>query len=186
MKKELRLQTLAMLDQISAEEFNRHASLLHEHVLQLSEWKQAKTIALTMSRGKEIPTMPLIEKAWEEGKTVCIPTCFPKTKEMVFYEYTPETKMTSSYFGLLEPDPLESTVVHKEAIDLIIVPGVCFDQRGYRIGFGGGYYDRYLADYHGGTIALCLSLQQTRHIPAEAHDIPVSMIVSEKGTLYQK
>ncbi|MEH6923894.1 5-formyltetrahydrofolate cyclo-ligase [Bacillus altitudinis] len=186
MKKELRLQTLAMLDQISAEEFNRHASLLHEHVLQLSEWKQAKTIALTMSRGKEIPTMPLIEKAWEEGKTVCIPTCFPKTKEMVFYEYTPETKMTSSYFGLLEPDPLESTVVHKEAIDLIIVPGVCFDQRGYRIGFGGGYYDRYLADYHGVTIALCLSLQQTRHIPAEAHDIPVSMIVSEKGTLYQK
>ncbi|KLV24647.1 5-formyltetrahydrofolate cyclo-ligase [Bacillus altitudinis] len=186
MKKELRLQTLAMLDQISAEEFNRHASLLHEHVLQLSEWKQAKTIALTMSRGKEIPTMPLIEKAWEEGKTVCIPTCFPKTKEMVFYEYTPETKMTSSYFGLMEPDPLEATVVHKEAIDLIIVPGVCFDQRGYRIGFGGGYYDRYLADYHGVTIALCLSLQQTRHIPAEAHDIPVSMIVSEKGTLYQK
>ncbi|MDN4635368.1 MULTISPECIES: 5-formyltetrahydrofolate cyclo-ligase [unclassified Bacillus (in: firmicutes)] len=186
MKKELRLQTLAMLDQISAEEFNRHASLLHEHVLQLSEWKQAKTIALTMSRGKEIPTMPLIEKAWEEGKTVCIPTCFSKTKEMVFYEYTPETKMTSSYFGLMEPDPLEATVVHKEAIDLIIVPGVCFDQRGYRIGFGGGYYDRYLADYHGVTIALCLSLQQTRHIPAEAHDIPVSMIVSEKGTLYQK
>ncbi|ATH72889.1 5-formyltetrahydrofolate cyclo-ligase [Bacillus altitudinis] len=186
MKKELRLQTLAMLDQISAEEFNRHASLLHEHVLQLSEWKQAKTIALTMSRGKEIPTMPLIEKAWEEGKTVCIPTCFPKTKEMVFYEYTPETKMTSSYFGLMEPDPLEATVVHKEAIDLIIVPGVCFDQCGYRIGFGGGYYDRYLADYHGVTIALCLSLQQTRHIPAEAHDIPVSMIVSEKGTLYQK
>lgn len=186
MKKELRLQTLAMLDQISAEEFNRHAALLHEHVLQLPAWKQAKTIALTMSRGKEIPTMPLIEKAWEEGKTVCIPTCFPKIKEMVFYEYTPETKMKSSYFGLLEPDPLESTAVHKEAIDLIIVPGVCFDQRGYRIGFGGGYYDRYLADYHGVTIALCLSLQQTRHIPAETHDIPVSMIVSEKGTLYQK
>ncbi|KKK10111.1 5-formyltetrahydrofolate cyclo-ligase [Bacillus sp. L_1B0_12] len=186
MKKELRLQTLAMLEQLSTEEFNRYASLLHEHVLQLPEWKQAKTIALTMSRGKEIPTMPLIEKAWEEGKTVCIPTCFPKTKEMVFYEYTPETKMTSSYFGLLEPDPLESTVVHKEAIDLIIVPGVCFDQRGYRIGYGGGYYDRYLADYHGTTLALCLSVQQVDHLPAEPHDIPVSIMVSEKGTFYQK
>ncbi|WP_138826081.1 5-formyltetrahydrofolate cyclo-ligase [Bacillus altitudinis] len=186
MKKELRLQTLAMLEQISTEEFNRYASLLHEHLLQLPSWKQAKTIALTMSRGKEIPTMPLIEKAWEEGKTVCIPTCFPKTKEMVFYEYTPETKMTSSYFGLLEPDPLESTAVRKEAIDLIIVPGVCFDQRGYRIGFGGGYYDRYLADYHGTTLALCLSVQQVDHLPAEPHDIPVSIMVSEKGTLYQK
>ncbi|WP_156060770.1 5-formyltetrahydrofolate cyclo-ligase [Bacillus altitudinis] len=186
MKKELRLQTLAMLDQISAEEFNRHAALLHEHLLQLPAWKQAKTIALTMSRGKEIPTMPLIQKAWEEGKTVCIPTCFPKTKEMVFYEYTPETKMTSSYFGLLEPDPLESTVVHKEAIDLIIVPGVCFDQRGYRIGYGGGYYDRYLADYHGITLALSLSVQQVDHLPAEPHDIPVSIMVSEKGAFYQK
>lgn len=186
MKKELRLQTLTMLDQISADEFNRHAVLLHEHVLQLPAWKQAKTIALTMSRGKEIPTMPLIEKAWEEGKTVCIPTCFPKTKEMVFYEYTPETKMTSSYFGLLEPDPLESTAVHKEAIDLIIVPGVCFDQHGYRIGYGGGYYDRYLADYHGTTLALCLSVQQVDHLPAEPHDIPVSIMVSEKGAFYQK
>lgn len=186
MKKELRLQTLAKLDQISAEEFERSTALLHEHLLQLPVWKQAKTIALTMSRGKEIPTLPLIKKAWEEGKTVCIPTCFPKTKEMTFYEYTPATKMTSSYFGLLEPDPLESTVVHKEAIDLIIVPGVCFDQRGYRIGFGGGYYDRYLADYHGVTIALCLSLQQIKHVPSEAHDIPVSMMVSEKGTFYQR
>ncbi|MDQ0817636.1 5-formyltetrahydrofolate cyclo-ligase [Bacillus pumilus] len=186
MKKELRLQTLAKLDQISAEEFECSTALLHEHLLQLPAWKLAKTIALTMSRGKEIPTMPLIEKAWEEGKTVCIPTCFPETKEMMFYEYTPETKMTSSYFGLLEPDPRASAAVHKEAIDLIIVPGVCFDQKGYRIGFGGGYYDRYLADYHGVTIALCLSLQQIEHVPAEAHDIPVSMIVSEKGTLYQK
>ncbi len=186
MKKELRLQTLAKLVQISAEEFERSTALLHEHLLQLPAWKQAKTIALTRSRGKEIPTLPLIKKAWEEGKTVCIPTCFPKTKEMTFYEYTPATKMTSSYFGLLEPDPLESTVVHKEAIDLIIVPGVCFDQRGYRIGFGGGYYDRYLADYHGVTIALCLSLQQIKHVPSEAHDIPVSMMVSEKGTFYQR
>ncbi|MEH7734034.1 5-formyltetrahydrofolate cyclo-ligase [Bacillus pumilus] len=186
MKKELRLQTLAKLDQISPEEFERSTALLHEHLLQLPAWKQAKTIALTMSRGKEIPTMPLIEKAREEGKTVCIPTCFPKTKEMMFYEYTPETKMTSSYFGLLEPDPQVSTAVHKETIDLIIVPGVCFDQKGYRIGFGGGYYDRYLADYHGVTIALCLSLQQIRDVPTEAHDIPVSMIVSEKGTSYQK
>ncbi|GLF89724.1 hypothetical protein Saga11_09830 [Bacillus safensis] len=186
MKKELRLQTLAKLDQMSAEEFERSTAFLHEHLFQLSAWKHANTIALTMSRGKEIPTMPLIEKAWQEGKTVCVPTCFPETKEMTFYEYTLETKMISRYFGLTEPDPQVSAAVHKEEIDLIIVPGVCFDQQGYRIGFGGGYYDRYLADYHGVTIALCLSLQQIEYVPAEAHDISVSMIVSEKGLLYQK
>ncbi|PRO42821.1 5-formyltetrahydrofolate cyclo-ligase [Bacillus sp. LLTC93] len=186
MKKELRLQTLAKLDQMIAEEFERSTAFLHEHLFQLPAWQQANTIALTMSRGKEVPTMPLIEKAWQEGKTVCVPTCFPETKEMTFYEYTPETKMTSRYFGLLEPDPASSPAVHKKAIDLIIVPGVCFDQHGYRIGYGGGYYDRYLADYHGATLALCLSVQQVDHLPAEPHDISVSIMVSEKGAFYQK
>ncbi|MCY7470364.1 5-formyltetrahydrofolate cyclo-ligase [Bacillus safensis] len=186
MKKELRLQTLAKLDQMSAEEFKRSTALLHERLFQLPAWKQANTVALTMSRGKEVPTMPLIEKAWREGKTVCVPTCFPETKEMTFYEYTPETKMISRYFGLLEPDPLTSAAASKESIDLIIVPGVCFDRKGYRIGYGGGYYDRYLADYHGETLALCLTVQQTEHIPAETHDIPVSIMVSEKGTIFPK
>nr|WP_285853540.1 5-formyltetrahydrofolate cyclo-ligase [Bacillus safensis] len=185
-KKELRLQTLAKLDQMSDEEFEQSIALLHEHLFQLPAWKQANTVALTMSRGKEVPTMPLIEKAWQEGKTVCVPTCFPETKEMTFYEYTPKTKMISRYFGLLEPDPLESAAIHKKTIDLIIVPGVCFDRQGYRIGYGGGYYDRYLADYHGETLALCLTVQQTEQIPAETHDIPVSIIVSEKGILNQK
>ncbi|MBD3858865.1 5-formyltetrahydrofolate cyclo-ligase [Bacillus sp. 28A-2] len=186
MKKELRRQTLAKLDQMSTEEFKQNTILLYEHLFQLTAWKQAETIGLTMSRGKEVPTRPLMEKAWEEGKTVCVPTCFPKTKEMTFYEYTPQTKMISRYFGLSEPDPESSVAVHKEAIDLIIVPGVCFDQQGYRIGYGGGYYDRYLADYDGVTLALCLSLQQIEHVPAETHDIPVSIMISEKGTLYQE
>ncbi|MGG1697285.1 5-formyltetrahydrofolate cyclo-ligase [Bacillus zhangzhouensis] len=186
MKKELRRQTLAMLEQMSSEEFKRNAAVLYEHLFQLTAWKQAKTIALTMSRGKEVPTRPLIEKAWEEGKTVCVPTCFPESKEMIFYQYTPQTKMNSSYFGLTEPDPETSAAVHKEAIDLMIVPGVCFDHQGYRIGYGGGYYDRYLVDYQGETLALCLSVQQIEHVPAETHDMPVSIIVSEKGVMYTK
>lgn len=186
MKKELRTQTLAQLDQMSSEAFERKTALLYEHLFQLTAWKQAKTIALTLSRGKEIPTRPLIETAWQEGKIVCVPTCFPETKEMSFYEYTSQTKMKSSYFGLTEPDPITSKVIHKTAIDLMIVPGVCFDRQGYRIGYGGGYYDRYLVDYHGVTLSVCLSVQQIEHIQAETHDIPVSMIVNEKGTLYQE
>lgn len=80
MKKELRLQTLAKLDQMSAEEFKRSTALLHEHLFQLSAWKQADTIALTMSRGKEVPTMPLIKKAWQEGKQYVYPPVFRKQK----------------------------------------------------------------------------------------------------------
>ncbi|WP_353855237.1 5-formyltetrahydrofolate cyclo-ligase [Bacillus sp. Bos-x628] len=190
MKKELRLQTLAMLDQLSSEEFERKTASLYKHLFQLTAWNQAKTIGLTMSRGREVPTGPLIETAWQEGKTVCVPTCFPANKQMTFYEYTPQTKMNSSYFGLMEPDPSVSTAVDKTAIDLMIVPGVCFDQKGYRIGYGGGYYDRYLLDYQGVTLAICLSVQQIEHVPIEDHDIPVSLIVSEKGahvtTLYEK
>ncbi|MFS0655313.1 5-formyltetrahydrofolate cyclo-ligase [Bacillus sp. 179-C3.3 HS] len=181
MKKNLRLQTLERLDDMSSEEFEHKTALLYKHLFQLTAWKQAKTVAMTMSRGKEIPTRPLIEAAWQHGKTVCVPTCFPQTKEMTFYEYTSQTKMTSSYFGLTEPDPVNSTAIEKTAIDLMIVPGVCFDAKGYRIGYGGGYYDRYLVDYPGEAIAVCLSVQQIAQVPAEIHDIPVSIIVTEKG-----
>ncbi|MGE6629312.1 5-formyltetrahydrofolate cyclo-ligase [Bacillus sp. NPDC077027] len=182
MKKELRTQTLAALEQMKAAEVSKNAESVYEHLFQMPEWREAKTIGLTISRGLEVPTAPIIEEAWKEGKMVCVPTCFPKDKQMIFYQYTAQTRMTSGYFGLKEPDPQSSTPVKKDKMDLMVVPGVCFDQKGYRIGYGGGYYDRYLHHYKGVKLALAFSIQVLEEVPKETHDIPVSLIVTEKGT----
>ena len=81
---------------------------------------------------------------------------------------------------MLEPIVEETTSIKKEVIDLQIVPGVVFSNEGYRIGFGGGYYDRYLTDYNGYTLSLAFECQTGYVIPIETHDIPVRKIYTEK------
>lgn len=96
---------------------------------------------------------------------------------MDFVYYTPETKMERSSFGILEP--IKSLpAVPKDQIQLLIVPGVGFNSAGYRIGFGAGYYDRYLADYQGKTISLALPQQLTNDWTVDSYDIPVQLILT--------
>jgi 5-formyltetrahydrofolate cyclo-ligase len=81
--------------------------------------------------------------------------------------------------GLFEPITDETLSVKKNEIDLQIVPGLVFSDEGYRIGFGGGYYDRYMSDYNGATLSLAFVTQTSHKIPVEGHDIPVSKIITE-------
>lgn len=92
---------------------------------------------------------------------------------MVFVDYDPED-LVLSYFGVWEP--ASSVAVAKEEIDLIHVPGVVFNEQGYRIGHGGGYYDRYLADYEGATVSTIYACQEGEFEP-ESHDIAVEEVL---------
>jgi 5-formyltetrahydrofolate cyclo-ligase len=141
-------------------------------------WKNASTLAITISRSPEVDTYQIIRKAWEQGKRVVIPKCESKSRTMDFRELTRFTQLESVYFGLYEPIVSETSSVKSEEIDLVIVPGAAFDNRGYRLGFGGGYYDRFLANYHGNTLALAFEKQIINNVPIEKHDIPVKKIIS--------
>ncbi len=79
---------------------------------------------------------------------------------------------------------MRALFVEKDRHDLIIVPGVAFSKDGYRIGYGGGYYDRYLADYQGSTLSLAADFQMQPFLTKESHDIPVQFIVTNFGTIY--
>lgn len=87
------------------------------------------------------------------------------------------------YFGLDEPDVKKTTPVKKDAIDLLIVPGLVFTKKGYRVGFGGGYYDRYLTDFTQPTVSLVHTKQFVEDFPIEPFDIPVQYLVTEKGII---
>lgn len=172
--------TLKALDQ---EEQAGWVKGIHERLFNLDAWQTAKTVAVTVSMGSEIDTREIIEKAWEEGKTVVVPKCLPKERHLDFRTITTYDNLETVYYGLLEPKVTETASIHKMEIDLIIVPGLMFDTEGYRIGFGGGYYDRFLVDATAVKVAQAFDVQIIENLPRETHDIPVDRILTPSRSI---
>lgn len=179
MKKSLRKQVLQELKSLSKEEKQRMNDWLTEQFFQHPFYKEAKTIATYLSFPHEFQTAELIKQAQKDGKEIVIPKTYPKGR-MDFVLYEPE-KLERNSFGLLEPQG-SITVVQPAQIDLIHVPGLAFTNEGYRIGYGGGYYDRYLADFDGKTISTLYPFQllEFQH---QTFDIPVQEVIRYEGNL---
>lgn len=139
----------------------------------------AATIGMTISAFPEVDTSQLIDYCWSIGKKVAVPKCIPSTREMDFYILTDYSELENVYMKLLEPRIDKSRYVSPDEIDLMIVPGVVFSKSGYRIGFGGGYYDRYLSVYKGKTASLVFGMQLVESMSVENHDIPVQQLITE-------
>ena len=173
MKKALRKQTLQKLKSLSAEEKEVMDAWLTEQLLLHPFYKEAKTIATYLSFPHEFQTARLINQAQKDGKTILIPKTYPHGK-MDFVLYEPE-KLERNSFGLLEPQG-DFTILEPSQIDLIHVPGLAFNPAGYRIGYGGGYYDRYLSNYSDNSISTLYPCQIQNFQP-EHYDIPVAEVL---------
>lgn len=172
-KQLLRRQMKDKLNQLTPDQKQTIEQRLYEKLWHNDSWKAAKSIGITISQGYEWDTTPIIQKAWEQGKRVVVPKCFPKEKQLVFYQLNDFQQLESVYYGLLEPNPETSEKVLSNQIDLLLVPGLVFDENLYRIGHGGGFYDRYLTSYDGKTISLIWREQLIEHIATKPYDIPV-------------
>lgn len=173
MKKSLRKQVLQELKSLSKEEKQSMNDWLTEQFFQHPFYKEAKTIATYLSFPHEFQTAELIEQAQKDGKEIVIPKTYPKG-QMDFVVYEPE-KLERNSFGLLEPQG-SITVVQPAQIDLIHVPGLAFNPSSYRVGYGGGYYDRYLEHFTGHTISTLYPCQIQDFHP-DPHDIPVEEVL---------
>jgi len=182
-KKTLRKQIQYHLSSISKPSYEHMSYIIAQKLFQTPSWIKATTIAVTLSNSPEVDTFQIIRKAWEEGKKVVVPKCLPKTREMDFRILTNFSQLESVYSGLLEPIESETELVTKEDIQLVIVPGLGFSRTGYRLGFGGGYYDRFLIGYEGDTLSLAFEQQILESVPVEEHDIPVKQIISNEETI---
>ena len=179
MKSELRKQVLQEMKALPREQKQAIDQVLTERVLQHPFYQEAKVIATYLSFPHEFQTQGLIEQALKDGKKVLIPKTYPKGR-MDFVLYDPQQLVKTS-FGLLEPQG-DLEVVEPSQIDLIHVPGLAFTTEGYRIGYGGGYYDRYLEHFAGHTMSTIYPCQ-VQEFNSEDHDIAVQEVLIDERNL---
>ncbi|AYC29572.1 5-formyltetrahydrofolate cyclo-ligase [Paenisporosarcina cavernae] len=184
MKKQIResiIKTLsAMHPESRGDQQEQIESLLIQCVKNQPNWQK---VGITISHYPEIETRHIIEKLWELGKKVVVPKCTHKTREMDFYEITSFDQLENVFLYLQEPNPQKTTLASKESIDALIVPGIAFNKEGYRIGFGGGYYDRFLAGFKGDTVSLAFTEQLRMDVPVEKYDLPVDMLITSQQVI---
>ena len=179
MKAELRKKILQEMKALSQEQKRAMDRALTERFLHHPFYQEAKNIATYLSFPHEFQTQELIERALKDDKKVLIPKTYPKGR-MEFVVYHPQ-QLAKTSFGLLEPQG-NMEVVDASQIDLIHVPGLAFTTEGYRIGYGGGYYDRYLEHFAGHTMSTIYPCQ-VQEFNFENHDIPVQEVLIYEGNL---
>jgi 5-formyltetrahydrofolate cyclo-ligase len=151
-----------------------------ERFLALPEVQRATTIMLFWSFGSEVPTHSLIDRVDQRGVTVALPRI--EGTDLVPIRYVPGDPTTRTSFGAEEP--VGGVRLDPSTIDVVGVPGVAFDRRGRRIGYGGGYYDRFLRDLRAFTVGFAFGLQvRDEDLPGGNFDEPVDAIVTEDETI---
>ena len=176
-KKAFRETQIARLQTAAASTQAAGAELLAK-LIAMPLWQQAETIGVTVSNGFEVPTAPVIAAAVAAGKQVLLPRCMPQ-RQLAFLPDPGVAGRIKSKFGIPEP-PYQPAQVDNQP-DLMIVPGIAYAADShYRLGFGGGYYDRFLASYTGHTVTLAAPamLYPTAAWPIEDFDIPIQTLIT--------
>ena len=185
-KERLRKRVLAVRMGLDRSQAEASGQAIVEKVLSLEAYRGAKIVHTYVSSKKnEVDTRALICACFARGKRVAVPVVRPGTKTLAHALIDGLDQLVVGPWGLAQPDPAAATWLPAEAhIDLVVVPGLAFDRRGQRIGWGGGYYDRFLAQVHAVKIGLCYDALVLDCIPGEPHDVPVDMVVAETA-IYQ-
>ena len=150
-----------------------------ENILSLPEYMQAETVFAFVGTEREINTMPLLNAILNAGKKLCVPLC-TGAGIMELKEIRALSELSPGTMGILEP-ARECRTVLPEETDLAIIPCVSCSHAGIRLGHGGGYYDRFLAEYNGQCALICREALMTESIPTEAHDVTIDCVVTERG-----
>ena len=145
----------------------------------LPAYQKAKTVLAYASLPDEVNTDVIIERALADGKTVAVPYCEAEKGIMTFYTINSLSDLHSGSYGIREPQPRPSALLTDFCDALILVPALCFDANGYRLGYGGGYYDRFLEKHSFISVGLCYNSLIKNDLPKDKHDKSVSIVITE-------
>ena len=184
-KKELRRKFRTIRKELGEDGRAALDARIEDNLAALPEFAETDVLLAYLDFGPEVRTRGIIQCAWDAGKVVALPWCVPGTHEMRWFRITSFDGLVKSSLGVEEPEPLdenEQLLGTGEAM-LVLVPGLTFDAAGYRLGYGGGFYDTFLAKFDGVSVGLCREAQYSEDLVAEgiidAHDLPVQLVVTE-------
>lgn len=170
LRKKIREQKRAM----TPEQIETASAKLVEMFLQTELYRDAKTIYGYLPYNQEVRTVPILEQALADGKRVAVPKVYGE--EMKFLYLTDLTQVETGYAGI--PEPIADGPIGDDPTALVLMPGMAFTKAGQRIGYGGGFYDKFLAaEPDHPTIALCYDFQMVDQLPTEEFDIPVDLVL---------
>lgn len=180
-KAALRRELLAQRDAVPQREEKSRA--VGDGVLALPAYQKARQVLLYLSKGSEVDTWEVFARAVAEGKEVYAPRCLDGEGTMGFFQVTSPQELLQGRFGLWEPDPRRCAPWRRREGALCLVPGIAFDRQGYRLGYGKGYYDRFLAGFSGTAAGLCFRELALERLPRGPQDRRVDVLVTEAGVL---
>lgn len=146
----------------------------------LNQYRSCRTVLCYVSTPIEVDTVAIIERSLRQGKQVAVPRCVPGTREMEFYCIRSLDDLSPGSFGVMEPLPDPERRLEDMTDSLCVVPGFCFDLAGYRLGYGKGYYDRFLNRYEGTRVGICYSSNVRNRLRHGRYDCAVELLVTER------
>ena len=176
-KKELRRQISKRKREMTEAEIENASRILGEKFVNSQAYRDAKTIYGYMPYNQEVRTVPMLQRALDEGKRVAVPKVYGD--EMKFIYLDDLSQVEKGYSGI--PEPILDEPVADDETALVLMPGLAFDPQGHRIGYGGGFYDKFLAsEPNHPTLALCYDFQMLPHLETEEFDMPVDSVLWAK------
>lgn len=167
--------------QLSHHERAMAQQLVYQKIANHSAIHQASNIAIFLSFDGEIETKPIIEYLWQQNKSVYLPIIHPfVSTHLLFIQYTPNSQLIKNKYGIFEPVLNVLDVIPYQKLDIVFTPLVAFDNRGYRLGMGGGFYDRLLANYKADKIlpiGLGFACQKVQRLQNQPWDIQLPEII---------
>ena len=173
-KLELRQQIRQQKRQMTPEVITEKSQMLLQQFLATDLYRNATTLYGYMSYNQEVRTLPILEQALRDGKRVATPKCYGDEMRFIYMEDLSAVEKSSC--GI--PEPIADEPVATDESALVLMPGLAFDPAGHRIGYGGGFYDKYLSAQPGHpTVALCFDFQMLPALETEEFDIPVDLVL---------
>jgi 5-formyltetrahydrofolate cyclo-ligase len=182
-KEELRKRLAALRRTLPLATRREYARAMTEHLLSHQAFQGAQLVLAYSALKFEMDPRAAVERAWSLGKTVAMPRTLAETRELVLHTYAEGDALEEGGFVIQEPLP-SAPGVAPEAVDLVLIPGLGYDTRGQRLGFGQGYYDRLLPRLTRAVrIGLAYEVSLLAEVPNAAHDIPVDFVITERRVI---